>query len=127
MKKYIYILALLLLTGCTDDSSEAPDGYYFEEPEYVKDRLIVKMELFTDRDEFESVARDLMGPNIVIDQVQAFGTLNPEGNSCTIYTWDARVKYQPEYWGHELAHCVYGKWHEEQNRRRDNANRLDNL
>ena len=112
----LLLISLGIIVGCSDSSKKSPDGYYFEEPEYVKTELQVKMVLFKEKSEFRKVAIEKGAWHD--GTVQAFGTINPNGNSCTIYTYDATVKYQPEYWGHELAHCVYGRWHEEQNAKR---------
>jgi hypothetical protein len=120
----ILFIAMGLIYGCSErQSDEAPDGYYFEQPEYVKTELEVKMVLFKEKSEFRKVAMEKGAWND--GTVQAFGTINPDGNSCTIYTYDATVKYQPHYWGHELAHCVYGRWHQEQNAKRAQQARFD--
>ena len=45
--------------------------------------------------------------------VAAFSVLNKENTDCDIYMLDPKVSYEPEFYGHELVHCVYGVWHQE--------------
>jgi hypothetical protein len=33
---------------------------------------------------------------------------------CNVYIMDPKVNYQPEWYGHELVHCMYGDWHRTQ-------------
>lgn len=55
------------------------------------------------------------------------GTVDPEttnlmawsklaGNRCEVHIVDPSVSYQPEWIGHEMAHCIWGQWHGEQHK-----------
>lgn len=47
-------------------------------------------------------------------EVAAFAIYSVKEPKCTIYMLDARIRYEPEFIGHEFAHCVYGQWHVKQ-------------
>ena len=44
-------------------------------------------------------------------EVHAFSVYDPNTNICTIHIVKPARIYMPEHMGHELMHCVYGKWH----------------
>ena len=97
------ILALgLLATGC---KQPAADGYEFGEPTWVATELRVTVVLVPSAEEMRRIA-----PKIEGREVMAFARIRPDGN-CTIYKLDSRVKYAPEWDGHELNHCIFGEWH----------------
>lgn len=45
-------------------------------------------------------------------RLYAFSKVNTAKKTCTIYTIDPSVSYQPEFIGHELMHCFHGAWHD---------------
>jgi hypothetical protein len=100
----------LLLAGCKLDGP--PDGYEFGKAEYVQTDLQVKVVLVHNRDELLKLApAAARAVNTDSTELMAYGTLSKDHKSCTIYFMDARSNYQPEWMGHELAHCIYGRWH----------------
>lgn len=109
----------LFLSSCDEGPKRGADDYYFEEKEYERTSLGVTMVLFETRAEFERVAKQKLGKDYPVETVAAFGALSVVGNNCTIYTMDASVQYEPEYLGHELAHCIWGRWHQKQNETRN--------
>lgn len=125
MKKTLIILAIFwtwtsfAIVGCdgNSNSKRGADDYYFEDKEYEQDSFTVRMQLFDTRREFEAAARDKNISNA--SALGAFATLANDGSSCTIYTIDPTVSYEPEFLGHELAHCAWGRWHEQQNKTRN--------
>lgn len=105
----------LFLSSCDDGPKRAADDYYFEEKEFERTSLGVTVVLFETRREFEETAKQKLGRDFPVETVAAFGSLSLVGNNCTIYTMDASVQYEPEFLGHELAHCIWGRFHEKQN------------
>jgi hypothetical protein len=108
-------LGTFLLSSCDQAPKKGADNYYFEEKEFERTSLGVTVVLFQTRREFEETARQKLGKNFPVETVAAFGSLSTVGNNCTIYTMDASVQYEPEFLGHELAHCIWGRFHEKQN------------
>lgn len=125
MKKITLLLAILwtwtsfAMVGCdgSPNSRRGADDYYFEKKEYDQKQVTVKVELFETRRAFEVAAREkeIKNPEVL----GAFATLANDGSSCTIYTLEPTVSYEPEFLGHELAHCMWGRWHQEQNKTRN--------
>lgn len=109
MKKLLLMVGVLAVLGGCDQV--AKDGYRFERAEYFRDDVRVKTVAFPDRRSFELTAR-LKGVEDP-SSLEAFSVLNKEG--CTIYIEDPVKSYRPEFYGHELAHCVYGRFHPSQN------------
>lgn len=44
-------------------------------------------------------------------EAMAWSVVYPQSGRCVIHVVDPAVSYQPEWIGHELAHCAYGRWH----------------
>lgn len=115
LKDRLYLWAIWLmpiavaLGGCNQQS---PDGYTFEKAEYVQTDLRVRTVPVESREALLKLAPpEARAKENETSELMAFGTLSKDGKSCTIYFVDARVNYQPQWIGHELAHCVYGRWH----------------
>lgn len=90
------------------------DGYYFEKREYQKEEISVSVVVAKDRFEWKAYVRDKVGAFAEPSKLGAFAALRAEDNECTIYIKDPDWVYEPEYIGHELAHCVFGDWHPRQ-------------
>lgn len=84
------------------------DGYIFESKEYEKISLEIEVVVLHDKFEF---AREKNMNHLRLQNVEAFSIIVPGSNTCKIYVKDPEWKYQPEYIGHELAHCIWGRWH----------------
>lgn len=99
------LLALLLL-GCKQQA--APDGYAFASAEYVQTEIALRVVLVPTQAELRRIApRTVENP----ENLMAFGRISSDHKTCTVYMVDARTHYQPQWMGHEFAHCVYGRWH----------------
>lgn len=109
--KRLALLALALLAGCDQPSA---DGYAFGAKEFTHTapaiRFVVHRSLtdlrnaapFDINAQARSQGRELM----------AWSTLSGPGHtSCTVHIVDPAVSYQPEWIGHEVTHCIYGRWH----------------
>lgn len=87
---------------------EASDGYIFEGKEFQHTEIDLKVIVINNVAEFDALKNKLV-PGI--DNLQAFSAINPFTNSCTVYVKDPLWEYQPEFLGHEIAHCIWGRWH----------------
>jgi hypothetical protein len=103
MRWGIAFLILPLVSAC---DKPAADGYQFGEPSWVQTDLRVTVVLVPSVEELRRIAPKVEPGR----EVMAFARVSPDG-SCTIYKLDSRVRYAPEWDGHELNHCIFGEWH----------------
>jgi|TARA_R110000803_G_scaffold183188_1_gene245539 hypothetical protein len=103
-------LILLLQSITNQGSNTGADRYRFEVKEYEKTSLEVEIVISANIQEFNNYAKQYLdGPQD--KNIQAFGRLFPSTNKCIIYVRDPEWDYAPEFIGHELAHCIWGRWH----------------
>lgn len=104
MRQIACLCALALaVAGC-----ERTDGYKFERKEF--DRSGPNITIVT----HPSLAdlRAKAPPSAQTDpnrKLMAWSIIRPTG--CEMHIVDPSVSYQPEWIGHEAAHCVWGRWH----------------
>lgn len=111
MKRGIITIAMaaLSLAGCQTTqtaSREAADGYKFRAAEYRK--LDVSVRVF----EYKSLGelrRNFPGKLPSHEHLRVFSYLLDD--ICEIHMVAPEVDYSPEWVGHEITHCVYGRWH----------------
>jgi len=117
MKKYIILIGCLILASCDNaPSKKGADGYYFEKETFTRTEIPVEVKLMQSEKEMIAEYRKRTNDtNAKVDakSLAAFAIIRPNDNKCTIYMLDPKVKYQPEYVGHEFVHCIYGEWHKE--------------
>lgn len=92
----------LLLASC----NEAPDGYKFEKKEFSQSKVQVELITLTE-DQFKQERLKRKLP----EDVAAFSVLKKPFTSCKVYLIDPTIKYEPQYLGHEISHCFFGRWH----------------
>jgi hypothetical protein len=111
MKKLLFISVIsVALFGCGQPNNvTTSDGYNFGKPSYVRDTVEVEIIRYKNREEFVEAAKNSNVENPGI--VAAFTQLRSPFHKCTIHIVDPQVSYEPEWLGHELAHCLYGQWH----------------
>lgn len=107
IKKFITCASLFLLSAC--NSNQGYDGYIFGKKQYEKNAVLVVVATYKTDAEFKAAAKKYIKTDY--DKVAAFSLVNPNTDVCTIHMMDPSVKYQPEFIGHEFAHCLYGQWH----------------
>ncbi|MGQ3101005.1 MAG: hypothetical protein ACT6Q5_13240 [Sphingopyxis solisilvae] len=103
MKRALTIVAALALAGCDG----ASDGHQFGDKEFHRARPNITVVTHSTLADLRAAApasakrgdRELM----------AWGIIRPDG--CEIHIIDPAVSYQPEWIGHEVAHCAWGRWH----------------
>jgi hypothetical protein len=100
-----------LVAGCPASARqhEAADGYSFERKEYLQTRLDVRIVEHASYRELLAAMPDGSPPRKT-RKVQAWSNISPDGY-CEIHIIDQAVAYTPAAIGHELAHCIYGRWH----------------
>jgi hypothetical protein len=105
MKKILAPIAALLLVSCNSGSA---DGYQFETKEYEK--LSPNIQFVTLESKRALVKEyEKYNPPLQDRDLQAFATI--QSDKCTIYIVDPDVSYEPEWIGHEVVHCMYGRFH----------------
>ncbi len=82
------------------------DGYVFQKKQYERTSLQVEVALHKDR---KSLVRTAIAYGLNEKTVGFSVTRN---GKCTIHIVRPEFYYEPEIYGHELTHCIYGKWHE---------------
>ena len=106
----ILVAALIGLASCDAGSGTGKDGYYFEKPEYEQTEVRVRLATTESQRELEQRAAE-RGVKLPKGDLGAFALLSVDGKSCTIYLIKPIERYQPEWLGHEVTHCFYGRWH----------------
>jgi predicted small secreted protein len=114
MKKLItcFLLAFVL-ASCNQG---AGDGYTFEKgTQRIAERPIKVVTYGSYADLRRAYATFHEGRQLSQnEELQAFSVIN---GVCTIHMIDPAVNYQPDFFGHELTHCLYGDFHPHQNDR----------
>ncbi len=122
MTKFLLpLIAALFLASC--DNSSAPkngaDDYHFEGKEYTLIEQKYTFVVVPNEKEWNALADQYVG--IPGDDLGAFSRLrlnraepDLKGSECIVYIRDPDWKYEPEFIGHEIIHCLFGKWHPSQ-------------
>jgi len=111
------LLFTLIMSGC-QEAGKGSDGYVFEEKEYTNLTPEIEFVVIPNQKEFDRLQKK-HAPNV--EGLQAFARLFPSVNKCIIYIKDPEWQYAPEFIGHEVTHCIFGRWHENRNRKEAKA------
>ena len=109
LKKFIVATILSLgLISCNQVENTGADGYKFGQPQYEKEQVLINLVTYDTRAQFlaEAKSRGLKSETLV-----AFSVLKAPFDTCTIHIIKPSTRYEPEFLGHEFAHCMYGQWH----------------
>lgn len=96
--------------------SRGVDGYIFEQAEYSADQLSIRIIRYNSIHDVSAVwnrnpenVERVPSDRIVV----AFTEFSYSRGvaTCTLHIVDPRLRYQPEYLGHELVHCMHGSFH----------------
>lgn len=112
----VVVTILATLVACDNPSKQkGKDGYYFEKESFTRTEFPVEIVLVKDAAQMEAEIkkRKNIHGKVEANMVAAFSVIRTNDPKCTIYMIDPKNKYQPEFIGHELAHCIYGVWHSE--------------
>lgn len=103
--------AALALTLCGCGQQPAADGYTFAKKEFQHEtpvmQVIVHPSLADLRKTAPAAATDSIDQQ---HELMAYSILRPNGR-CEVHVVDPAASYQPEWMGHEFAHCIWGRWH----------------
>ena len=108
-------LALVACGPTSDTNKVGKDGYYFEQETFTRTEFPVKIVLMPSAAALsaEIAKRNHIQGTVTAKNVAAFSVLRKDDLTCTIYMVDPKISYEPEFFGHELVHCIYGVWHRE--------------
>lgn len=102
------LAAAILLTACDQRSD---DGYAFEREDFKRAHIAVTIVTHPSLTDLQR-AGGKAGADAGGDrELAAFSTLSMTGPACTIHIVDPHVRYEPEMLGHEMTHCIYGRFH----------------
>lgn len=108
----VFAILLLLVSGCSSSPSKfsyGADDYKFLVKEYENLRPKINFVLLKNKAEYDSARKRKLGTKW--DTVSAFTLWIPETGECTVYIKDPEWKWEPELIGHEVAHCIWGRYH----------------
>jgi len=107
--KILTILVLMLLPLGANAQKYGTDNFRFLEKEYENLTPGVEFVLMKDEREYDAMRRKHLG--VQWDTISAFTYWNQKKGTCKIYIKDPAWKYEPELIGHEVAHCIWGRFH----------------
>ena len=85
------------------------DDFRFLQKEIENLTPKVEFVLMKNQQEYDSVRKEHIG--VEWRNVSAFTLWNESKGTCKIYIKDPEWKYEPELIGHEVAHCIWGRFH----------------
>lgn len=103
------LVCVLTLSAC---NTVASDGFHFEKRHFTNSTVKVHVKEYrTLRKLKEAAIKSGLNPG-EDKRIEAFSILDTEALECTIHFITPEVIYKPESIGHELAHCLYGNFHD---------------
>lgn len=112
----VVVTVLFTLVACDNPTKQkGKDGYYFEKETFTRTSFPVEVVLVKDSAAITAEIKKRKNIQGTVDpkNVAAFSVVRLNDPKCTIYMIDPKNKYEPEFIGHELVHCIYGVWHSE--------------
>lgn len=101
----IALPSLLFVAGCDDAPA---DGYRFGKPEFERGEITVR---FVEHDSLAELRKAYPGRLPADRDLMVWSALDPKGGPCVVHIVNPRTSYAPEWLGHEIAHCAWGRWH----------------
>lgn len=122
MKIVVFLSVCILLFGCANQEYTGGhamrDTHTFERKEFEYEEVTVKIVLLHNKEELVKAAKQFGLHPVTRRSVtsayitEAWSTYVPGINECTIYIKDPEWRYEPASYGHELSHCIWGRWHD---------------
>lgn len=116
-RKIGYILAFIaiFLLSVPISSSRpqlhiATDGYRFNKTTRDNKNFSIKIITYNNLSDLQEAALLFGADKDTAAQTTGFSL--EENEQCVIHIVDPKIVYVPEIIGHELTHCIYGKWHD---------------
>jgi hypothetical protein len=106
MRRFVAVLGALVLAACGEGPTA--DGYTFEKAEFTREQFTVTMVQYDSNREFLAAAT---AHGAGVEGVQAFAVVSAREPKCAIHILRVTKEYRPQWLGHELAHCMHGRWH----------------
>lgn len=111
--------SIFLPTAVKGNEKKGKDGYVFQHAEFVNTNLKIKIVIHPSLQDLRdagmkvgAISEDISpGSMIKVNSTGAWSLINKTG-TCEIHIVDAAKQYLPELAGHELMHCIYGRWHD---------------
>jgi hypothetical protein len=100
-------MILSLLAASVIGCDVPGDGYEFKAKEYENKNPNIVFVVHKTFKELHESAKEHGVQNYKV--TRAFSILKPD--SCMVHILDPSTHYYPEYIGHEITHCMYGRWH----------------
>jgi hypothetical protein len=110
------LIATLLVAAAVSgfqlsDNLKSSDGYQFSGKEFNNTDTKIEFVIHPSYRDLRQSAQENGIKNS--KSVMAFSTLNGHDyKQCVVHIIDPNVVYAPEYIGHEIVHCIYGRWHD---------------
>ena len=111
MKKVALFLISAMMIGTTAVAQveRGPDGYAFDQKQQERNQFRVKVVIYKNHADLVIASKRWGMP--IGNNINGFSiTVN---GVCEIHIHDPNYSYEPEIAGHELFHCMYGKWHKQ--------------
>lgn len=101
----------LALASCDAPTTTGADGYEFAQVEYSQPSVTVEIVTYETITDLRRAAKAAGHDPVDGRELMAWGQLSRDGKSCTLHVMEPTKRYQPEWIGHEFAHCAWGRWH----------------
>jgi hypothetical protein len=114
-------VGLMSISACDNIQSTGADNYRFTTPEYeITEQQMVFIVHPTMKDLRDALRKRYIEEGSPVNEmslktVAAWSTIYPDKNVCEVHFLNPADKYAPEFLGHEVTHCIYGRFHEDQN------------
>ena len=110
IKNAFIMIALIVASFASAQSFKfAKDDHKFLVKEIENLTPIVEFILLETDEEYDAARKEFIGHGW--NKVSAFTRWNETEGTCKIYIKDPLWKYEPELIGHEVAHCIWGRFH----------------
>lgn len=109
MKDFLASIAALFLAASAPppEQPRGVDEYRFETAEFTNHKIVVH---FVFVDSYEELAE--MPPTT--PGLRGRTWMQPGSNRCIVFIVKPSQVYDPQWLGHEIAHCIHGQWHPNQ-------------
>lgn len=96
-------ILLLLLAGC-----QGSDAHQFERKEFDRTGGAIKIVTHPTLADLRAKAPEAARQGEA-RTLMAWSIIRPDG--CEVHIVDPAKEWRPEWIGHEVAHCAWGRWH----------------
>lgn len=100
-------MMVFALMSCNQQPGAA-DGYAFSKAEY---RRLSQPITFVEHRSLADLRFEARGAGAPDDGRELMAWSELRNGGCTVHILDPVVRYYPEWIGHEITHCIYGRWH----------------